>query len=54
MDSYWKWNKENFDWHFDPSSKEVDVQYVGRFVHNNPDNIVKQTASRVYRTRRIR
>ena len=32
MDSYWEWNKENFPWHYDPSSKQTDVQYVGRFV----------------------
>ena len=34
MDSYWQWNKDNFPWHYDPSSKESDVQYVGRFVSN--------------------
>ena len=44
MDSYWKWNKENFDWHFDPSSKEVDVQYVGRFVKENLADVVANTA----------
>lgn len=45
MDSYWKWNKENFDWHFDPASKEVDVQYVGRFVKENLADVVANTAS---------
>ena len=45
MDSYWKWNKENFDWHFDPSSKEVDVQYVGRFVKEDLADVVANTAS---------
>ena len=45
MDSYWQWNKDNFPWHYDPSSKESDVQYVGRFVSNKlqegVDNVIK-------------
>ena len=45
MDSYWKWNKENFDWHFDPASREVDVQYVGRFVKEDLADVVANTAS---------
>lgn len=45
MDSYWKWNKENFDWHFDPASREVDVQYVGRFVKEELADVVANTAS---------
>ena len=32
MDSYWEWNKENFDWHYDPANTTPDVQYVGKFV----------------------
>ena len=32
MQSYWEWNKKNFDWHFDSQLKVEDVQYVGRFV----------------------
>ena len=45
MDSYWKWNKENLDWHFDPASREVDVQYVGRFVKEDLADVVANTAS---------
>ena len=41
MDSYWEWNKENFDWHYDPSSKQKDVTYVGRFVHENLEAVVQ-------------
>ena len=42
MDSYWKWNKENFPWHYDPSSKQSDVQYVGRFIHDKMDFYVQE------------
>lgn len=31
MKSYWEWNKENFDWHFDNKKTVEDVQYVGKF-----------------------
>ena len=53
MDSYWQWNKENFPWHYDPSSKESDVQYVGRFISDRlqegVDNVVKNfTENDVY------
>ena len=53
MDSYWEWNKENFPWHYDPSSKESDVQYVGRFVSDRlqegVDNVIKNfTENDVY------
>ncbi len=40
MDSYWDWNKENFDWHYDPASKQSDVQYVGKFV-SNPGSLLR-------------
>ena len=42
MDSYWEWNKENFPWHYDPSSKETDVQYVGQFVSDKMNNYVQE------------
>ena len=42
MDSYWEWNKENFPWHYDPSSKETDVQYVGQFVSDKMDKYVNE------------
>jgi hypothetical protein len=42
MDSYWEWNKENFSWHYDPSSKQSDVQYVGRFIHDKMDLYVQE------------
>ena len=53
MDSYWQWNKDNFPWHYDPSSKESDVQYVGRFISDRlqegVDNVVKNfTENDVY------
>ena len=41
MDSYWDWNKENFDWHFDSQKKVEDVQYVGRFVSDKLESSVK-------------
>ena len=40
MESYWDWNKENFDWHFDSQKKVEDVQYVGRFVSDNLESSV--------------
>ena len=40
MDSYWEWNKENFPWHYDPTSKQKDVQYVGRFVSDKLQDAV--------------
>lgn len=46
MDSYWEWNKENFPWHYDPSSKQKDVQYVGRFTCDNFEEVVQQAVSR--------
>ena len=42
MSSYWEWNKENFPWHYDPSSKQSDVQYVGRFIHDKMDFYVQE------------
>tara|TARA_B100000497_G_C7684271_1_gene414401 strand:- start:1533 stop:2201 length:669 start_codon:yes stop_codon:yes gene_type:complete len=42
MDSYWEWNKENFPWHYDPSSKQKDVQYVGQFVSDKMANYVQE------------
>ncbi len=39
MDSYWEWNKENFKWHYDPSSTHTDIQYVGRFT-SNPESLL--------------
>lgn len=45
MNSYWEWNKENFPWHYDPSSSHNDVSYVGRFVNENMESTVKHTAS---------
>lgn len=42
MRSYWKWNIKNFPWHYDPSSKKSDLQYVGRFVHNDMEKYVQQ------------
>ena len=42
MDSYWEWNKENFPWHYDPSSKHTDVQYVGQFIHDDMDKYVNE------------
>jgi len=45
MDSYWEWNKENFDWHYDPSSDHKDVTYVGRFSHPKLEQIVQETVS---------
>jgi len=40
MDSYWEWNKENFDWHYDPANTTPDVQYVGRFT-TNPESLLR-------------
>jgi|TARA_B110000305_G_C19284343_1_gene560934 hypothetical protein len=45
MDSYWEWNKENFDWHYDPSSDHKDVTYVGRFAHPNLEQVVQETVA---------
>ena len=42
MDSYWEWNKENFPWHYDPSSKQTDVQYVGQYVSDNMDRYIEE------------
>ena len=42
MDSYWEWNKENFPWHYDSSSKQSDVQYVGRFMHDKMGDYVQE------------
>ena len=39
MDSYWEWNKENFDWHYDPANTTPDVRYVGRFI-TNPESLL--------------
>lgn len=41
MKSYWDWNKENFDWHFDSQKKIEDVQYVGRFVSDTLESNVQ-------------
>ena len=46
MNSYWNWNKENFPWHYDPSSEQSDVQYVGRFVHDKMNDYVQEAVSR--------
>ena len=46
MNSYWEWNKENFPWHYDPSSKKTDLQYVGRFVHKDMEKYVQEAVSR--------
>ena len=45
MDSYWEWNKENFDWHYDPSSDHKDVTYVGRFSHPKLEQVVQETVA---------
>jgi hypothetical protein len=42
MKSYWEWNKENFDWHFDSQKKIEDVKYVGRFVSDDLESEVKK------------
>ena len=42
MDSYWEWNKENFPWHYDPSSKQSDVQYVGQYVSDDMDKYIEE------------
>jgi len=42
MDSYWEWNKENFPWHYDPSSKQSDVQYVGQYVSDDMDRYIEE------------
>ena len=42
MKSYWDWNKENFDWHFDSQKKVEDVQYVGRFVSDELESEVQK------------
>ena len=42
MESYWEWNKENFDWHFDSQKKVEDVQYVGRFVSDELESEVQK------------
>ena len=39
MDSYWQWNKENYEWHYDPSCNQSDVQYVGRFI-TDPETLL--------------
>ena len=44
MDSYWKWNKENFDWHYDPASKQTDVQYVGQYI-SSPESLLRDVVS---------
>jgi len=41
MKSYWEWNKENFDWHFDSQKKIEDIQYVGRFVSDELESSVQ-------------
>ena len=38
-------NKENFPCHYDPSSKETDVQYVGQFVSDKMNNYVQEAIS---------
>lgn len=38
MESYWEWNKKNFEWHFDPQKDVDDVKYVGRFVSDKFDS----------------
>ena len=52
MDSYWEWNKENFPGTMTPSSKESDVQYVGRFVSDRlqegVDNVIKTLQKMMY------
>ena len=42
MESYWEWNKENFDWHFDSQKKIEDVKYVGRFVSDKLESAVQE------------
>ena len=41
MNSYWEWNKENFDWHFDSQKKIEDIKYVGRFVSEELESSVQ-------------
>lgn len=45
MKSYWEWNKENFDWHFDHSLKTNDVQFVGTFFNENIERIASEFAA---------